>query len=323
MMEPRVLVSIITGGRPALAARPTRLFADSLCAAGFADIEWVIRSDHAAQYERDEYPLNVYDLGWASQFAKAHWRHPTAKWEQGGFFGAFPGREWAMRSAEDRGFDAVLQLDDNIETIGVLNCTQPAYREALDAGSVLRILADLCLSTNARMVGGQLNSVIPTGLVSTLRPGYPYSVFVERTGPSRMPYFGPFEDDIMHALEYARNGGPNRTAAVVVDTIRYNKEYKAKGGGMRTQYNAARGLEIARRYPENVRIGFGSKSSSPRDTERGVRHFLNTKGFTPIRVTDRERFTAADSRLRDALDRGEGLKRKQDRRKILRRVPRK
>lgn len=318
MTQPRVLISIITGGRPALADRTTRQFLPALKAAGFTDAEWVLREDHVAQYEPDDTPLNVYPVDWASEFARTHWRHPTAEWVHGGFFGAFPGREWAMRSAEERGYDAVLQMDDNVTTLALLNSTQPAYQEALDAGSLLAILRDLALSTNSYMTGAQLNSILPTGLVAVMRPGYPYSVFVEKTGPGRMPYYGPFEDDIMHALEYARHGGPGRTATVV-DVIRYNKEYKGKGG-MRTQYNAARGLEIARRYPENARIALGSKSSSPRDTERGVRHFLNTKGFTPVRVLDEALFLDANQRLRDGLAVASTLKREQDRRKIIRRA---
>lgn len=318
MPEPRVLVAIITGGRTALSDRPTAQYVETLRESGFTDIEWVLREDHAAAYERDDLPLNTYTVDWASEYARTHWRHPTAVWEHGGFFGAFPGREWAMRSGEERGFDAVLQMDDNVTTLGVLNSTLPAYRDALSAGECLRILTDLALSTNAMMTGGQLNSIMPSGLITTIRPGYPYSVFVERTGPGRLPYFGPFEDDIMHALEYARNGGPHRTAAVV-DAIRYNKEYKSRGG-MRAQYDASRGLEIARRYPENVRIGVGRKSSGPRDTEKGVRHFTNTKKFTPVRVIDAARFTAADKRLREALVRGGELKREQDRRKIVRRA---
>lgn len=321
MTQPRILVSIITGGRPELAARPTRRFVDSLHASGFTDVEWVIREDHVDQYEPDDTPFNVYTVDWASEFARTHWRHPTAVWRPGGFFGAFPGREWAMRSADARGYDAVLQMDDNVEVIGLVNPTQPAYRESLPAGETLRILTDLCLSTNAYMCGAQLNSILPTGMVSVMRPGYPYSVFVERTGPGRMPYYGPFEDDIMHALEYARHGGPRRTAAVV-DVIRYNKEHKARTGGMRSQYDASRGLEIARRYPQNARIGIGRKSSGPRDTERGVRHFLNTKGFTPVTVTDPARFTDADQRLRAALVKAEADKREWDRGKMSRRAGR-
>lgn len=309
MTQPETLVCVITGGRAALADRPTRQYFDSLRAAGFTDIEWVVRSDQAADYETDAAPLNVYPVEWAAKYARGHWRHPTATWQPGGFYGAFPGREWAMRTAQDRGYSAVLQLDDNVTTLGLLNCTQPSYRDALGPAECLTILTDLALSTN---------SFMPSGLVKVIRPGYPYSVFVERTGPGRMPYYGPFEDDIMHALEYARHGGPLRTAAVV-DTIRYNKEYKSKGG-MRAMYDASRGLEIARRYPENVRLGVGPRTSSPRSIDRGVRHFLNTKGFTPVRVLDPDRFTSASTALRDALARAETLKREQDRRKITRRA---
>ena len=317
-----VLVSIITGGRPALDDRPTRLFVDSMRAAGFTDFEWVIRSDHAGAYERDDLPLNVYPVEWASDFARAHWRHPTATWQASGFFGAFPGREWAMQTAEDRGYDAVLQMDDNVEVIGLLNANQPAFRSALSAGTLLHLLAEVCLSTNSYMTGAQLSSVVPKGLTALIRPGYPYSVFVERTGPGRMPYYGPFEDDIMHALEYARHGGPHRTAAVV-DVIRYNKEHKARSGGMRSAYDATRGLEISRRYPENVRIGMGPRTSGSKDSERGVRHFLNTKGFTGVTVTDLPRFTAAAEALTAGVTAALEAKREWDQGKIARRAERK
>lgn len=318
----RVLVSIITGGRPALDARPTRLLVDSMRDAGFTDFEWVIREDHAPTYETDDLPLNVYSTAWASRFARSHWRHPTAVWTHGGFFGAFPGREWAMRSAEDRGYDAVLQLDDNVQVIGLLNANQPAFRSALSPGVLLWTLVELTLSTNSYMTGAQLSSVVPKGMTALMRPGYPYSVFVERTGPGRLPYYGPFEDDIMHALEYALHGGPGRTATVV-DLIRYNKEHKARGGGMRAQYNTARGLEIANRYPRNVRIGMGPRTSGTKDAERGVRHFLNTQGFTPVKVTDPARFQAADTVIRDGVTAAVAAKREWDREKIARRATRK
>lgn len=317
----RVLVSIITGGRPALDDRPTRRFVDSLQAEGYTDMEWVIRSDHASAYERDTLPLNVYPVDWATAFARSHWRHPTAVHQPGGFFGAFPGREWAMRSAEDRGYDAVLQMDDNVDVIGLLSAHQPALRGAVAPGRLLHLLIELALSTNSHMTGAQLNSVPPKALVTTVRPGYPYSVFVEKTGPGRMPYYGPFEDDIMHALEYARHGGPNRTAAVV-DVIRYNKEHKARTGGMRSQYDATRGLEIANRYPDNVRIGMGPRTSGSKDSARGVRHFLNTKGFTPVLVTDPDRFAAADAALRQGVADALEAKREWDRGKIARRANR-
>jgi hypothetical protein len=315
------LVCIITGGRPALQDRPTRQFTDSLHAAGLSDVEWVIRKDQAPAYERDDLPLNIYPTTWASSYAKGQWRHPTAVWEPGGFFGAFPGREWAMRTAEDRGYSAVLQLDDNIDVIGLLNANQPAFRSVMNPGALLRLLAEVTLSTNSWMTGAQLSSVVPKGLTALVRPGYPYSAFTERTGPGRMPYHGPFEDDIMHALEYGLYGGPHRTAGVV-DVIRYNKEHKARAGGMRSRYDASRGLEIANRYPQNVRIGMGPRTSGTKDSARGVRHFLNTRGFTGITVTDVSRFQAADTALRDGVTAALQAKRQWDRDKMKRRATR-
>ena len=55
-----VLVAVITGNRPRLEQRPTRLILDRLEAAGYANIEWVVRENHAPEYERDHRPLNVY-----------------------------------------------------------------------------------------------------------------------------------------------------------------------------------------------------------------------------------------------------------------------
>lgn len=166
----RLLVAIITGGRPALADRPTRLLVPALRDAGFSDIEWVIREDHVDSYETDALPLNVYSVEWASRYARTHWRHPTAQWVHNGFFGAFPGREHIMRDAETRGYDAVLQLDDNIKLIGLLNATQPAYRSVLNAGTLVQILVNLALSTNGWMTGAQLSSVPPGGMTKIIRP---------------------------------------------------------------------------------------------------------------------------------------------------------
>lgn len=312
----KVLVAVITGGRPALKDRVTHRFFPDLRATGFPDIEWVIREDHVASYEQDDTPMNVYPVEWASDYAHDHWRHPTARWEHGGFFGAFPGREWAMQTAEERGYDAVLQLDDNVIRLGVLNANQPSYRSVMSPGRMLRLLVELSASTNAMMLGAQLNSTPPTRF-QVIRPGYPYSVFIERTGSGRMPYYGPFEDDIMHALEYARNGGANRTAGVV-EAFRYYKHHQVSGG-MRGSYDGTRGLEISRRYPDNARIGEGKRTSSPNDRQRGVRHFLNTRGFTPIRVTDRERYDLAAKETREAVTRAVAAKREWDRAKMRRR----
>lgn len=293
----RILIAVITGGRPLLSDRTTRKFFDSLRTVG--DIEYVVREDHAAVYEDDPgVPLNVYPVAWANRYAVTHWRHPRAVFEPGGFHGAFTGREWAMRSGESRGYDLVLQLDDNIEKVGPINSSRTGgmgYRDIVTAADMVRIAAEIAQATNLSMLGFQLSAVAPQKSLAVARVGYPYSFFLEKTGPGRMPYYGPFEDDIMHALEYALHGGPGRTAGLLPAFV-YEKEGASKTG-MRKHYNAERGLELALRYPRNTRLVESRRTASPRSLDRGIRHMLNTKGFTPIRVTDRERYAAAQDEL--------------------------
>lgn len=296
MTTPKILICIITGGRPELKDRPTRKLIPVF--SSLADVEYVIREDHAPDYEPDpNIPLNVYSLDFANKYARTHWRHPRTQFQPDGFHGAFTGREWAMRSGEARGYDLVLQLDDNIQTANPVQATRLGRKPGWESRFLesVRVTAEISMSTNLAMLGHQLASIAPQREVSSVRVGYPYSFFFEKTGPGRMPYYGPFEDDIMHTLEYALNGGRNRTSGLI-PMFTYAKESGSKTG-MRKHYNAERGLEISRRYPNNVKLTESVKSTAPGTRERGVRHMLNTRGFTPIRVTDKERFLSAQKDL--------------------------
>jgi hypothetical protein len=290
-----LLIAVITGGRPLLSDRPSRRLFSSLSTLG--DIEYVVREDQASGYEPDPLaPLNIYPVSWADQYACTHWRHPRATFQPGGFHGAFTGREWAMRTAEERGYDLVLQLDDNILWFGPVDATRTAhYRDIIQPADSIKVMMEMALSTNLSMFGAQLTAVQRRGDSPVARVGFPYSCFLEKTGPGRMPYYGPFEDDIMHAMEYGLNGGPGRTAGLT-QAITYYKEAKSKTG-MRKHYNPERGLELARRYPNNARLIEGPGSSSPTAIGRAIRHQLNTKGFTSVQITDRPRFEQARADL--------------------------
>lgn len=300
MTSPRLLVAVITGGRPKLSDRPSRRLFESLSTLG--DIEYVVREDQALDYEDDPgVPLNVYPVSWADRYARTHWRHPRAEFKPGGFHGAFTGREWAMRTAEERGYDLVLQLDDNVVQFGPLDASRTHYyRDILQPADSIRVMIELALSTNLAMFGAQLSTIQPQPVTVPLRPGFPYSVFLEKTGPLRMPYYGPFEDDIMHAMEYGLNGGPARTVGLT-PVITYGKESTSKTG-MRRHYNASRGLELVRRYPRNAQLVESRSSSSPLSKGRGIRHMLNTRGFAPIRITDRPRYEQAYADLSHLVD---------------------
>lgn len=287
----RILICAITGGRPKLEDRPTSKHLDDLRAAGY-DTAWVIREDQIDGYEPDTHPFETYPVEWADQYARTHWRHPVAKFTAGGFHGAFTGREWAMRLGAAGNYDAVFQLDDNLTFIGPLDSSRRSYRETSSAIEIFKIMQDITFATNVVMCGIQLNSVPAPPEPLLIRPGFPYSAFIEKVSPTRLPYYGPFEDDIMHALDYGLSAAP--TTVAIIDAFRYNKTY---GGstGMRSQYSATRGLGIARLYPKNVRLSPGARTSSPttREDDRGMRHYLNTKGFTPVNITDKARFETA------------------------------
>jgi hypothetical protein len=297
-----VLFAIVSGGRPALESRPTAGLLPSLLATG-CPVQWVVRADQAAGYETTPgAPINAYPVEWADRYARAHWRHPRYPFTPGGFHGAFTGREWAMRSAEEQGFDAVVQLDDNVRIVGPISASSTSRYPGVDAGEMTLLAAELCLSSTAVTVGFQIASIKPYRYHRLLRTGFPYSVFAERCGAARMPWFGPFEDDIMHSLDYGLNGGPRRTAAVI-EPFTYAKEYvRGKDTGMRAHYTGERGLEIARRYPRNVKLRVGNRNSAPKVASgQSIRHYLTNRGFTPVLVTDRERFEAATARAAEIV----------------------
>lgn len=299
MTRAKVLIAIISGNRPALSERPTTRVLTDIADFGFTDIEWVVREDQAQTYEQNEWPVNTYSAEFAFEYARSHWWHPLAVCEPGGFFGAFPGREWAMREGERRGYDAVIQLDDNILTISPINADRHYGRKC--HGQMFHLLTEIGMSTNVSMLGMRLNSVQANPVGKFVRVGFPYSIFMEKVGPGRLPYYGPFEDDIMHAMEYGLNGGPSRTSALLPG-FAYKKDFRRKDNGMRKHYDTTRGLELARRYPRNARILESSASTSPVDKNRSVRHLLNTRGFTPIRVTDRPRFLQAQQEGLDLIE---------------------
>lgn len=300
MAAERILIAVISGGRPLLKQRPTERLLPKLAPLG--DMELVVRADQADGYEMSPgVGMNTYSVEWADRYARAHWRHPRAQFVAGGFHGAFTGREWAMKTAEERGYDAVLQLDDNITSIAPVAATKLANHPTTSVLRMYEAVRELLFSTNLMMLGIQLNSMIPKEH-PTVRVGFPYSCFMEKTGPGRMPYFGPFEDDIMHAMEYGLNGGPSRTAGLV-PLFTYIKESKS-GTGMRKHYNAERGLELPRRYPRNARLKVTRRTSSPVEVDKGVRHLLSTRGFTPITITDKGRYLAAQQSVADQIKTG-------------------
>ncbi|MBK4159194.1 hypothetical protein GWO56_06480 [Corynebacterium macginleyi] len=255
-----LLVAVITGGRPKLSERPTRKFFQQLHDAGVHDIVWVVSEKDAPHYERDDNELAVYPMEWAEKYASEHWMNPKP-YESGSFFGAFVGREWACLEAERRGCWGVMQLDDNI--ISTTAVAQDSAGEATlrvhgGMGFIVDVLAGVALSTNGKMVGAQLTSVI-TNQAKVSRPGFPYSCFIERVGDGREHWYGPFEDDITHAFQYGTRA--DSSTSLVVPMLRYRKESKSKSG-MRSKYNHERAVQLQRIFPESAKVVAKSTKSN-------------------------------------------------------------
>lgn len=264
-----ILVAVISGGRPELSRRPTAAYLPALTAAGVGGVVWAVSDTDADRYEPDGNDLAVYPRAWAEEYAATHWMQPAPP-TPGGFLGAFPGREWACREAEARGCWAVLQLDDNIHSLSFLRGSTAGVNLVAARGGMalfLDLLAGVLASTNARTAGAQLSSVSPSvnDARKLARAGFPYSLFLEQVGPGREEWYGPFEDDITHSLQYGSRG--DGATAAVVTRLLYEKETTSKSG-MRAHYNETRAVQLQRLFPESAKVGVRATKSNGRGGPR-------------------------------------------------------
>lgn len=313
-----LLVAVITGGRPNIDQRPTAELLKHLKDFGASDIVWVVSDQDAPGYESDGHNLAIYSREWAYGYAKAHWMlaEPPAV---DGFLGAFPGREWACLEAERRGCWGVLQLDDNIMKLCMPRGSRAAYRVAERNGG-LALYADLLcavtLSTNARMVGANLNSVAnDTGVVA--RAGFPYSLFVERVGEDRENWYGPYEDDITHAFQYGTRA--DGSTAAVIPSIRYLKETKSKTG-MRAKYDHMRSVQLQRLFPESAKLLIKKQKSNGRGGPRVFHQMMNSAIRNRLVVLDTELFTAVKEKIEALIEEWHPLHMEMTRAKVAKRV---
>lgn len=305
-----LLVAVITGGRPELKQRPTARFFDQLKAAGFKNIVWIVAERDAHGYERDEHETVVYPDKWAEEYAASHWIN-TTPYEPGTFYGAFVGREYACLEAERRGCWGVLQLDDNIVRLDFGRGGSAGRQTITDAGGmglVADVLSAVAKSTNGRMVGAQL-AAIPEMQFIVSRPGFPYSCFIERVGEGREHWYGPFEDDITHALQYSSRAEDG--TAVVVPTLCYTKESKSKTG-MRSRYNHERAVNLHRTFPQAAKVVAKSTKSNgvSGDGNARVFHHMQTGAIeTPQVIVDRERYASVREEITGLAKRLAALRR--------------
>jgi hypothetical protein len=295
-----LLVAVVSGGRPALKERPTRKYLDDLRAAGFPVI-WSVDERDAPRYERDDHEVSAYSHDWAYEYALRHWMHaePPAR---DGFLGAFAGREWAAQEAERRGCWGWLNLDDNIDRLSLHRATSASFRTVREGGGpalIADILGALTLSTNAWITGAALEAVNTSRSDATklIRPGFPYSFFVERVGPGREPWVGPFEDDIMQAFQYGDRA--DGVTSALVPWLRYHKEPKSKTG-FRPHYDSTRSVQLQRLMPQGAKLSVIATKSNGRGGPRVFHRMPPGAIRNPVIVRDRDLYAKISAR-RDYL----------------------
>jgi hypothetical protein len=300
-----VLVTVITGGRPRLRDRKTAQFLPSLVDAGVADVVWAVREDHAESYERDDYDLLTYPKDWSREYAEAHWTDqsiPISDWH-----GPGPGREWAAREAERRGCWAVLQLDDNIDWLCFLRGTGASKQIVTRHGGMalfLDLLAGVTLSTNAAFVGASTDYTSPSTKQAQViaRPGFPYSCYIERVGPGREEWFGPYEEDILHALQYGNRS--DGVTAAVMPSLHYKKNTSNTKGGNRPHYGptSQRAVGLQRLFPEAAKVGVRATHSNGRGQPRIFHTMLPGAIRNQLTIRDAERYALVRGKLQAMTD---------------------
>ena len=232
----------------------------------------------------------TYGKDWAYSYASRHWTglDPLVPGES--FLGAFTGREAACQLAESRGYWAALQLDDNIDRLCLFRRnTKTSGRMLAGEGGLgffADVLAAIAQSTNGAMVGAFLTSVPPTDRKIVIsRTGFPYSLFLEKTGPDRERWYGPYEDDITHAYAYGNN--PLNQAPIIVPLLAYTKEFTSKSG-MRGKYDSTRSVTLQRMFPQTASIGIRASKSNGKGGPRVFHKMVPGAIRTPQIITDKE-----------------------------------
>lgn len=292
-----LLVAIISGGRPTLAERATAKWIKSLQAAGFT-VVWVVSEKDAAGYERDDCEVVTYSVDWAYEYAKEHWMRVEPP-EHGGFHGAFVGREAACREAERRGCWGVMQLDDNIVDLDFFHRGRASKKMLSKLGQMglfANLLGGCALSTNCMTVGAQLSAIRYREHDTLVRPGFPYSLFVEKVGEGREEWYGPYEDDITHSFQYGDRA--DGVTAGVMPMLSYLKESKSKSG-MRAKYDHTRSVQLQRMMPQGADIKVMATKANGRGGPRVFHKMQAGAVRNPVIVHDQELFGRVKKKIEE------------------------
>lgn len=205
-------------------------------------------------------------------------------------------RSYAIKYAREHGYRYLVQLDDNIQNVGINYLIDKedyfiryAHNVAYNKGAESDIIDDLIElmivgleNTDAGIAGMNLSAVIPAHYVICER--YVYSFFV--LDLNRIPdyYQGDFEDDIEFRLKLAQMGVPS----IQFQFLGYGKEGVGGGkdfkdvSGCRAEYKRAgvtRGEHMKKLYGDLYSAGLTNKGISTNSKECAGRFKHKIKPF--------------------------------------------
>lgn len=266
----RILVVEISGKRPGtLEKRPTEKF--------IINHEHLIISNDADGYETD-WPIVMVPPEYVE------WYRENVKTSESAWYAPM-NRSYAIKYARERGYDYLVQLDDNITDLELSYIPKAKdghtrrYRNVSSKEMMDDFIDMLCVvleNTNAAIAGCSLRSVMPDN--SFLRERYCYSFFAVNLKTCPDIYHGDFEDDIEFRLKCAEMGLPS----VMLCPCRYGKtgqKYNKDETGNRAAYTAAglkRGEHMRILHGDVYSCGYGKRSAHVRDVPNGkvFRHKL-------------------------------------------------
>lgn len=285
-----VNIYIITHGRPNPSQRPTSVFLEM----SGLDFYFVMNEKQVADYVAagvDKSRIVVSTDEYEEEYFRTHKTYDVD------FHGAICNREMCNIHARQNGVKYAVQLDDNIIVLSVakrnVSPKDNEYfcREYLP--KVIRIMRDICESTNIGMLGIGMGQATPNIETKILRNGYAYSFFMENV-EANIHWRGPFDDDILHNLDFNHSGIYTNA---LLNAFGYAKETKSKTG-MRKAYDkwvAIRPVGTANLYPDHVGVGIKPKANG-----RGMRfyHVFKQRLHQNIKIRDGKKFSEIMNEIR-------------------------
>lgn len=279
-MTSKVLIAEISGKRPGdKFRRPTEKFDFSF--------DKIIISNNSEGYKTDWPIVNVPD-------DYKNWYIEHCKMSDSAYYAPM-NRSYAIKYARQKGYDYLIQLDDNIVTFDIkynikmsdgtlisYSTTAKTPNKSNIQNDMFEYMIEILKNTNVGMIGmSPASGSVPSD--NWLKERYVYSAFI--LDLNRVPaYFqGDFEDDIEYRLKLRQLGVPSLSVA----PFYYGKVSQDRGNGKqdtsgnREAYIKAgvkRGEHMAKLYGDMYERGLSDRGSGTRRTGK-VKFRHKIKGF--------------------------------------------